>query len=153
MILTAPDGRYFSLEILGYQFPEIADGSHDSNWLYVRIDVNNGRGQWKSTDPSLLTEEVARLAKWLIAVHAGTEPKKHIGFTEPNLEFRLVESEGRKYFRVCFELESRPRWMKSNYVEWGCDARVEFPLDGIDLMAAAQSLKTQLARYPARARR
>jgi hypothetical protein len=153
MKLEASTGISFGLEIVGYQFPQMETEEYDSNWLMIQIDVSHPQGDWTSTDPSLLTYEAARLAEWLEAIHNGTSVQPTIGFIEPNLEFHLVTINDRanKALRVCFQLESRPSWAKSDGVG-GCDLWVEFPLDEIDLAAAAQQLREQLQQFRQRAR-
>jgi len=142
----------FGLEIVGYQFPQMETEKYDSNWLMIRINVSHPKGDWSATDPSLLTYEVARFAKWLEAIHNGESVQPVIGFIEPNLEFHLVITDGgEKALRVCFQLESRPPWAEGGAVG-ECDLWVEFPLAEIDLAAASRQLREQLQQFPQRAR-
>jgi hypothetical protein len=152
MKLKASTGMAFELEIVGYQFPHMVIEEYDSNWLVIRINVSHPKGDWTSTDPSLLTYEVAELAEWLEAIHNGKSVRKELGFIEPNLEFRLVTTDsGDKVPRVCFRLESRPPWAKPTAFD-KCDACVEFTLTEIDLAAASRQLRERLRQFPQRAR-
>ena len=54
MKLQSKNGNSFSLEIVGYQFPEITDCDYDSNWLVIQIAVTNPDGTWTARDPSCL---------------------------------------------------------------------------------------------------
>jgi hypothetical protein len=146
MRLAGRDVR-FELRIAGYQFPGDATSDYDSNWLIVEGAAQHPRGDWTFRDSSLLTYEVARLADWLEAVAAGTEPEPWCGFIEPNLSFEVVGGVGRE-LRVSFAIEARPQWAKS-----GEDVSVEFPLATLDLVSAAASLRRQLREFPQRAER
>lgn len=153
MKLESSTGMSFGLEIVGYQFPHLQTEEYDSNWLMIRIDVSHPKGDWTSTDPSLLTYEVARFAEWLEAIHIGESVQSVIGFIEPNLEFHLITTgDGEsKALRVCLQLEARPAWAKAGAVG-ECDLWVEFPLVEIDLEAASRQLREQLQQFPQRAR-
>jgi len=93
MKLKTLEGMAFELEIVGYQFPHMETEEYDSNWLMIRIDVSHPKGGWASTDPSLLTYEVADLAEWLEAVYNGESVDPEMVIIEPNLEFQLVVTE------------------------------------------------------------
>lgn len=151
MRLVGSDGSLFELSIAGYQFPEIETDEYDSNWLGITIHVAQSRGEWTSTQPVLLTNEVAALADWFDAVARGEDVEPAQTFIEPNLAFRLLDagSKGR-CLAVYFELESRPPWAESN-AEPTQDLFVTFPLSELDLARAAEELRQELARYPQRA--
>lgn len=153
MKIEASTGVSLGLSIVGYQFPQMATEEYDSNWLMIQINVSHPKGDWTSTDPSLLTYEVAEFAEWLEAIHNGESVQPVIGFIEPNLEFHLVMTDDgeNKALRVCFQLESRPPWAKGGAVG-ECDLGVEFPLAEIDLAAASRQLWEQLQQFPQRAR-
>jgi len=91
MELNSASGMAFKLKIMGYAYPSIRGGGSDSNWLMIRIDVAHPKGNWISTDPSLLTSEVAYLAKWLYDIYNGEPVNPVEAFIEPNIEFRLVD--------------------------------------------------------------
>jgi hypothetical protein len=117
----------------------------------IRIDVSHPKGNWISTDPSLLTSEVAHLAKWLYAIHNGEPVQPVEDFIEPNLEFQLVATEDgeNEALRVCFRLEMRPPWATAYGVDKE-DIWVQFPLTEINLELASQQLMEQLQRFPHR---
>ena len=152
MLLTTGDGRRLVLTIVGYQFPALEDDEWDSNWLNVRIDADDGREAWASTDPSLLTFEAQALADWLDDLSHG-EVREPPGFVEPNLRFEATAwDDSEATVRVFFELESRPPGAASRVVGehplW-----IDFTLSRPELHNAAVSLRDQLDRYPPRARR
>lgn len=95
MRLVGADGSLFELSIAGYQFPEIETGEYDSNWLGIQIHVAHARGEWTSTQPILLTNEVAALADWFDAIARGDHVEAEQHFLEPNLSFRLLDQEGK----------------------------------------------------------
>jgi len=144
---------FFELRIAGYQFPSMETVEYDSNWLMIQISVSHPKGNWASTDPCLLTYEVAQLADWLQAIHDGESVEPVIRFIEPNLEFHLTKTAdgGNKALCVFFQLESRPPWAKATAVGER-DLWVEFDLTEIDLAAASRQLREQLQQFPQRTR-
>lgn len=149
MHLAGPDGS-FDLTILGYQFPELAAESYDSNWLRVRAAVRHPRGSWTAHDPCLLTYEAARLAEWLEAVAVGAAADAEVSFLEPSLAFALREgSQGRLVVRAYFQFEFRPPWA----VDLHEAAVLDVPADADTLHSAASALRVQLRAFPQRTER
>jgi hypothetical protein len=146
MELRSRDGQSLRLDIVGYQFPDIAAEESDANWLRIELAGSTTRGRWRSVDPSLLTYEVAALADWFDRVANGSVQERPLEFIEPNLSFRLSPD---ATFRVYLELESRPPWAASKGAPEE-DLWLEFPLDSGMLREAARDLRAQLARYPER---
>ncbi len=106
------------MSVVGYQFPALEHEEYDSNWLIIRIDVRHPLGSWSSTDPSLLTYEVAALADWLEGISAGSRPKPDQWFTEPCLEFHLKsDHNGLEFLAVNFSHEFRPPWASREFNE------------------------------------
>jgi hypothetical protein len=138
----------FDLRFAGYQFPGDATSEYDSNWLVVEGVVRHPRGDWRFRDPCLLTYEVARLADWLEAVGAGTEPESWCGFIEPNLSFEVAGKDLERVLRVSFAIEARPRWATADE-----EVAVEFPLATLDLGPAVATLRAQLREFPQRTER
>lgn len=149
MKLSGSGGQSFTLTLQGYQFPDGRDDPHDNNWLFVAVDVSHPKGDWRASDPSLLTWEVARLADWLESVAKGGQSSASEDFLEPTLEFHVVDEQQTKALRVLFGLELRPKWAESEVASEG-DVYIDFPMTEIDLVAAAQELRRQLLRFPQR---
>ena len=153
MELSAP-GAYFRLTLLGYQYPDAEGEPYDANWLLVRVDVAGLQGAWSVTDPCLLTREAAALADWLEKVPAGHSAPA-ISFLEPALLFRLGEHQnGQRFLRIHFGSLVYPVWSsKPGLARQSSDRWLDFPLDRLDMAAAAGSLRSQLRKYPARPER
>lgn len=136
------------MSLVGYQFPELEDVEYDSNWLNVKIAVNDQGDKWSTIDPALLTYEVQDLIDWLRAVSARKYDNRELVFMEPCLSFRLSPPEGDPE-KLVIELshEFRPSWASEDPDE---EYEIEFSLTSIDLISAAQSLEDQLRRYPQR---
>lgn len=137
--------RTFSIQASSYEFPDLSD-YWDGNWLRVSLSVKHPRGGWHSTDPSLLTFEVSELARWFAAIASGESVSPRIDLIEPNLSFELHERDGSRLLRACFELEYRPSWAHARTPSR--DLWVEFSLLDVDLRSAADSLRSQLTRFP-----
>ncbi len=145
-------GSFFSLDLLGYEYPDAEGEPYDANWLQVRVDVAGPQGAWSITDPCLLTYEVARLADWLDLAGSGQAATPAISFLEPALLFRLIERErSEKVLRIHFGNLAHPNWAAEALPPGkNPDLWVDFPLAEIDLPSAAQSLRAQLKKFPRR---
>lgn len=154
MRLKARDAA-FHMTILGYQHPDAAGEPYDANWLSIHVEAAAPGQAWTGTDPCLLTYEAARLADWLEQVGAGKEAPRAISFLEPVLLFRLVKDDsGRRVLRVHFGNLINPSWRMLERPAGkpaNPDIWLDFPLDEVDLQAAAAELRQELRRYPNRA--
>lgn len=145
------DSDFFTMRIIGYQFPEIVDQEDDSNWLMVEIHTRVDNRSWESRDPSILTYELWRLIKWLEAVTKGEEDRNEVGFIEPNLGFEFIEKTIDGYrFRVRFEMESRPDWARFNDVGFW-EFFAEIVKTPGELQAWIDDLKNGLSEFQPRA--
>ena len=151
MILRGRDLSEFELEVAGYQFPGFSGDVFDFNWLIVegRVAPADERA-WEFRDPALLTWEVERLSNWLGALASGQAVEDGEKFVEPNLRFEVVERGGDTItIRVYFELESRPPWFFVDAAGMD-DLWIDLRVDHDDLRAAAEGLRRDLAKFPAR---
>jgi len=148
MLLTGTEGTMFEMQVVGYQFPHLEHEDYDSDWLNIKIRVTLAEGSWTSTDPSLLTWELASLAQWLESIAAGISVEPEEDFLEPNLRFELSKTDPKR-LRVYFELESRPPWSPGDGAGLE-DLWAEFEINSEELRKAADSLRTDLIRFPVR---
>lgn len=149
MRLTSGDST-FEFQVIGYQFPHLKSEPYDADWLNIRIDVKLHKRSWTSTDPSLLTWELASLIEWLDSIADGKAVESEESFMEPNLRFELTGEESRN-LRVYFEVESRPTWAPSDGAGMDVDDLwAEFPIDREELKAATASLREYLHKFPTR---
>lgn len=90
-------GRGLDLAVAGYQFPDRIPepDTHDwtANWLVVRGEVDDGERRWTFSDPCLMTDEAADLARWLHDAAEGRAGAR-LAFVEPTLAFRLGRQAG-----------------------------------------------------------
>lgn len=150
MKLTGRKNTVFSLSVAGYQYPKNKDHDYDVNWLLIVIDVKCPRGSWQTTDPSLETFELRKLANWLQGLNRKGTTGDEIDFTEPNLTFQYLGKEGDHYqVRAFFELELRPEWAPAR-VAGLRDLWVDLQATEKDLKEAAGSLKDILKKFPER---
>src|SRR2546427_9515593 len=95
MLLVGKDGSVFKLWVSGYQFRGIQkrewDSPCDSNWLNIGVRVDAPLGSWQFTRACLLTWELESLATWFDAINREAPIESHIGFTEPVLQFQLLD--------------------------------------------------------------
>jgi hypothetical protein len=83
------------------------------------------------------------IARWMKQVAQGRRPKP-LGFTEPNLEFELVQQRGQSaHIRVWIEGELRPDW--APYSHWDMrDLGIDVTVPHDQLLVEAQALREQL---------
>lgn len=143
MVLTG-ENSWFRLKIAGYQFPDNVNDEWDSNWLIIDGSVRLTGREWRFRDPCLTTFEAVSLADWFEACAHGKPREPYCSFTEPNLQFDLVDD---RTVRVSFALESAPPWAKQgdDWNKHGFNLAV-----GPALVAAASELRHQLESYPVR---
>ncbi len=131
------------LDLEGFQFPSATD-RWDANWLFIGVSVSAPEGRWSFRDPCLDVSDVLGLAAWLDGVARGERPAA-IEFTEPNLRFELVPSDGAlPVVRVGFELSARPSWRKKDFVDGDRDCYLDIEVAISALQAAANDLRDQL---------
>ncbi len=122
------------LTIEGYEFPEIVGDRWDSNWLFVRADVEHGGQRWSEIDAGLTTREGDRIVAWSRSIADGRaidSPK--LSFVEPFLGFELLP-DGR-----CIRV-------RAGYGR----AVFDVPVDASALAAFSAALARQLERFPHR---
>jgi hypothetical protein len=57
-------GDSISVNIRGYEFPEIREG-YDANWLHVDVSARNWSGEWTASAPCVLAWDLLNLEFWL----------------------------------------------------------------------------------------
>ncbi len=149
MLLKGIDNSEVELMVVGYQFPQLKHEQYDSDWLNISIRVKHPRGNWTTTDPCMLTWEVAHLSEWLESIARNEPVDSEESFMEPNLRFELRREPLAK-LRVYFELECRPPWADAYESGKMKDIWLEFDVDSEDLRNAAASLRADLMRFPVR---
>ncbi len=132
-----------TLDLEGFQYPSATD-AWDANWLFVAVSVSSPDGRWSFRDACLDVSDVLGLAAWLDGAARGERPAA-IEFTEPDLRFELVPSEGAlPIVRVGFELSARPPWRNKGFVDGDRDCYVDIEVAIPALQAAANDLRDQL---------
>jgi len=143
MLLSAEDS-WFKLTIADYQFHNDTHDKWDSNWLIIDGSVRLAGRHWRFKEPCLTNLEAYDLAAWLEDCVYKEPDKPYCSFTEPNLQFDLVD---KRTIRVSFALESAPP--RANQ---GDDCRkhgFNFS-NGSELLKAAEDLRHQLQYFPVR---
>jgi hypothetical protein len=148
-MLLRTESQKLELNILDYEFPEDGESYFDSDWLNVRIVAESPAGSWTAVDPALLTWEVERLIRWLEAIAQGRPVDWWECFTEPCLEFKLLDGDPLK-IRVCFSHEFRPGWTRKEDIEDEEEIYLEFAVSPQVLSEAAGALRRELDEFPVR---
>lgn len=92
--LSAPDGPFVEIEILGYEFPDITEDPWDSNWLVVRIHARNGAREWTAAEPAIDTMELGSLIAGLRSLAAGEVEQIDWEPLEPEIAIHGRRQEG-----------------------------------------------------------
>ena len=134
------------LKPVGYQFPEITDGDHDSNWLVIAGTVSCGGINWSFREPCLLTWELTELAQWLKSLSTGPGATEAPAFTEPNITVSVEPSGGIVFG---FSAECRPNMSGSSPQDFGTKY-VRLELSKTAIGVAAAQLHEELLAFPER---
>ena len=89
----------------------------------------------------MTTTELERLARWLEAIGQGKRTRLGIYFTERDLEFTIDEGLTTLAVHACEDFA--PPWGEPHD-----GVTLSFALEQIDVRAAAQSIRSQLANFP-----
>lgn len=145
-------GTYLSLTIVGYQFPAMATGPDDSNWLNVKLTAAGSCGRWSAVDPALLTYEARDLEGWLRSLVAGPPSVRTWSALEPNLWMEWEPLGTRHTLRVGFGAEFLPPGFDKRDSTAPEDAFLDFVVDTDALTTAADSLRAALVPFPDRSK-
>jgi hypothetical protein len=143
--LAGADGAELSLEILGYEFPEIETGE-DAEWLLISAVVKCPEGNWKFRAPCLETVDLPPLAAWFKETKLGG-PHREIGFIEPAISFEQVT--GGHSVKALFSHEGAPPWYLGEE-RCGKLFELEFLIELNDFGAIAINLENVARKYPIR---
>ncbi|MGI8977808.1 MAG: WapI family immunity protein [Pirellulaceae bacterium] len=151
MQLESSDGHSFSLNVVGYEFPDEelmpnednpADDFDRGRFLVVTVSVKTPDGDWNATAPEMTTTQFERLANWLESVSSGHPSITGFYFTERDLEFTLDDEAG--VLNVHLIRDFLPPWTKLDVYT------IAFPICRTNLVQAVSSIRSQLIRSPHR---
>ncbi len=132
----------FSLEMVGYRYPDEFADEYDANRLIVRVTAKNLQGAWSAEAPSLLTWEVEDIIRWS---RGGFVIEPLLNFVEPELQL-LANPIDAERVRLQATLSGRmlPAWREGEVLS------LELFLPRKDLRLFAADLEQELARFPYR---
>jgi hypothetical protein len=145
-------GTQIELTIIGYEYPDktssVQDSrvSYDANWLIVAVRYQSVDGAWEFTRPCLLTWEIERLVSWLHAVADKQDRNPTIEFTEPRVTFEVLAVDAEL---ISLRMECLQAGRPNRKISMWADMMVTVK----DLHAAAEALRSELARFPIRGKR
>ena len=152
MEFRTDDGRLFALNVERYEFPDEELGPTEDNpvedfetgrFLVVAHRFRSAGEEWAASGPTMTTDDLQRFVAWVISLRDETRSIDGIYFAERDLEFTFDEKT--RAISVHIAYDSLPAW--SDAAE--C-ITIDFPIQGIDLDAAIDSLRRQLAAFPGR---
>lgn len=142
-------GHYFELKPVAYQF-ESGDDIYDLNWLEIQIAADNGKYQWTTTDPALMTTEVSGLIEWLRSL-AANDPQMTLSWyaMEPCLECKGNFEKGvtELYISLGYDFLPPTLYQSRDYDQ---RERINFEGDGAQLLSFALQLENELRAFPVR---
>jgi hypothetical protein len=143
------DGNRLSLRIVGYQFPDASDPALLFSWHMVNGTVSSADGAWSFDGPALTCHESPAVSRWLrdvaSSIHDSTVLPE-LAFIEPNLTFEATRAADGAVLVVGFDLEFQPPWRPGHGA--GDPYRVDFRVDGEQLITAADQWDADIARFP-----
>ena len=142
MLLRKDKATEVIIKIVSYQFPHGFNNIYDANWLKVKIKARHPQGVWEKIDPCLEAFELKSLVEWFEDLAAGKETEPNLSFTEPCLEFEIIE---KNRLRIYFNYEMAPPWQAP-----GTRALMDFDLTPKDFERIIRELKEELETFPIR---
>ncbi len=143
MLLIDKDKR-FELKLVGNEFKN-STSYHDSNWLKVQVDVNDGDTNWVAEDNCLLSYELERLRDWVSGVYESTEDE--IRFTENELAFRFDRDES--ILTVVLDFYLHPSGKQYRYEDGGdCEYLLSFNMNKRKMDAFLSDIVQWISLFP-----
>ncbi len=152
MKVTGPEDS-FELTLEGYQFPQArAFGSRDqrANRVNVAIEASIGDIEWKASHPCLTTWQIQEMAEWVEKLVDPNDVHGRLLFPDPELTFHYG---GKRSGNIVVQVNYGgdflpPRRAYYNLEEDHVWSLLVIPPD--DVLAWAESLRAELAKYPPR---
>ena len=163
--LTNENGQKLELEVLGYEFPDMADlggpmtqeqmqeleidKDYDANWLNVELHGENAEIKWEAIDPCLLTWELEDIMTWFFHMAEDIETENlatSLLFMEPCIslyQMRVDEDHYRIRFALSFEMAPPNEHSGAEYY-------MDFHLSRKEIAVLADNIAMTLAKYPPR---
>ena len=132
MLLRNQDTE-LTLNLLGFEFPESAQGPVHDDWLVVAVTLRERRRHFYAAHTALALEEAHQLAAWLREQAFATTPASFVP-SEGALAFEAQPLAGGCRLLVRLDLEFRPPWAGP---EGAC---LEFVPGTRDVLALAASV-------------
>lgn len=144
-----------SFDIVGYQFPEITQGS-DSDWCKVTMHLKQADKEFKATVSAITAKDLPRLLKWFTDLSERKLPDASgIGFLEPDFSFEFKWCT-KEFVRIdaVLKAEMRPNF----YINQGFlspadeedEYNIWFNLTDKDFAEIINGLKNTMQQYPIR---
>lgn len=117
------ENQSVGLDLLNYEFSYDGNllGSYNKpeKWIIIKVSVKSNMGSWVATDPSLEIDDIPVIIEWLTTL-AKNRPVKYegtLGFTEPCLEFQLLNEHDSPLKRITIKIggELNPHWDWEEY--------------------------------------
>jgi hypothetical protein len=142
-VLTSQLGdNSFTLEIIGYEYPENTYDDQKANMLRIAVNVKTLNSSWSRTSPALLTWEVEDLIEWARGRYH-LEPLNQ--FLRPSVQFYAVDlNEELTHFQITFDSDLLPPWHDSSSLI------MELFVTSWELKKFAHELEADLAGFPYR---
>ena len=106
------DGRFFSLLVEEYEFPDEELGPTEDNpaedfetdrFLIVSHSFRNSDGEWRARGPTMTNVELQRFSDWLEAIRDGNVSTNGVYFTERDLEFTVDNARAKLNVHVSYD--------------------------------------------------
>jgi hypothetical protein len=152
LLRRTTDQTSLTLSVEGYEHPDEPLGPTDDNpadefetsrFLVVAVRFSTPQASWSVAGPYLTTGELAGLADWFDSIARGAPSAQGICFIERDMEFTIDEAASRLTVHLLYRF--LPPGDGSQDI-----VQLEFPLQEVDLGAAAKDLRETLRKFPGR---
>lgn len=149
--LTNEQGATLTLETLGYEFPQLSSDmlDYDGNWLQIVTSASMpGVEAWTTTQPSLQTHELERIAHQVMRLREAGTGETLQRFLEPDFQLHFAEVAGRWKLTVQLDPNLAPQ---DKFAE--SSLKLVFQLDDADLEKFLTNIREILRAWPSRSKK
>ena len=149
MKFSKKNGDFLEMYIKDYEFPNLEPyeyEEYDANWLDITIKAKDGKYEWESTAPCLLTWEGKQLLDFLRAIAEDRDYDK-LYFEGPELSFSAVNKDDGNCIISC------GLWLDMHPFSYEDDVDpyfMDFELTKVELAKEVDDFAFELSKFPHR---
>jgi len=148
MVFNCVFNQSVKFKVINYEFPNINNGTWDSNWLIVDWQVYSKFGNWHTISPTMLTFEIYNLMLWFDDLSKNMCPEDNsIIFVDHDWRFELLNEYNApiKKIRIKYNVVLPPEELPDSDGYY-----VDIFANDEEMRRIALDLRSEVARFPVR---